>query len=154
MSTSHLNLDARARPHLFHWNGRMNRPTLLEWLQTNHLADHCPDDLLAFWEETGGGDVFESETILGPLGDPEMGDGFIEVNRAMHAQGMPARLFIFHRGLMTSAFDTEIGDYLELDPVDFRVIRRFQSLDSWYCATLRHEFGARYGLPDVGSTLS
>lgn len=51
-------------------------------------------------------------------------------------------------GLLTSAVDTLTGSYVELAPEDdFRVLRRFASLDEWYRNTLRAEYGCRYGLP-------
>jgi hypothetical protein len=107
----------------------------------------CPSDLLTFWQETGGGDVFETETILGPLGDPQLGDDIASVNREMCSRGMPEKFVVYHVGLLISAADTASGDYVELAPEDFHVIRRFASLDEWYQATLRAEYGQRYDLP-------
>jgi hypothetical protein len=142
-----LDYDARTRPDLFNWFGRMDSSELESWLAANQWIGPCPEDLKTFWQETGGGDVFESETILGPLGDPQLGDDIAAVNRAMRERGMPERFFVFHAGLLTSAVDTLSGDYVELAPKDFRVLRRFASLDEWYRTTLRAEYGRRYGLP-------
>ncbi|MBI5161262.1 MAG: hypothetical protein HY996_07605 [Micrococcales bacterium] len=138
--------DARARPDLFKWNGRMDQTELESWLASNKWIGSCPRDLLKFWQETGGGDVFETETILGPLGDPPMGDDLAAVNREMRERGMPERFLVFHVGLLTTAVDTASGDYVELTPELFRVVRRFASLEEWYRATLRAEYGQRYGL--------
>lgn len=139
--------DARLRPDLFCWNGRMDPAGLRAWLAANPWLGPCPSDLLDFWQETGGGDVFESETILGPSGDPQMGDDIASVNRAMRSRGMPERFFVYHVGLLVSAVDTDLGDYVELDPSSFHVLRRFRSLEEWYGATLRREYHQRYGLP-------
>ena len=138
--------DARMRPDLFNWNGRMDSSELMSWLARNKWIGPCPEDLLTFWEETGGGDVFETETILGPLGDPQLGDDIASVNREMKARGMPARFVIYHIGLLTSAVDTESGDYVELATEGFQVLRRFASLDEWYRCTIRAEYGPRYGI--------
>jgi hypothetical protein len=146
MSASALTDDARLRPDLFHWNGRMDPVCLQTWLTDNQWLGPCPKDLLVFWQETGGGDVFETETILGPLGDPQMGDDIASVNRAMRSRGMAARFLVFHIGLLVSAVDTEVGDYVELEPSSLCVLRRFASLDEWYEATLRKEYRHRYGL--------
>jgi hypothetical protein len=124
----------------------MTSAELESWLAHNNWIGPCPRDLLAFWQETGGGDVFETETILGPLGDPQLGDDIAAVNREMRNRGMPERFLVFHVGLTTSAIDTESGDYVELAPEDFHVLRRFVSLEEWYRATLRAEYGRRYGL--------
>ena len=146
MSTSILTDDARARPDLFIWNGRMERTQLESWLASNKWIVSCPRDLLTFWQETGGGDIFESETILGPLGDPEMGDELAAVNRAMKERGMPESFLVFHVGLVTSAVYMPSGNYVELASEGFRVVRRFASLDEWYRSTLRAEYAQRYGL--------
>lgn len=135
------------RPDLFHWNGRMDSASLRAWLDHNLWLDRCPPDLLAFWKETGGGDVFESETILGPLGDPQLGDDIAAVNREMRSRGMPENFVVYHIGLLMSAVDTALGDYVELAQADFHVLRRFVSLDDWYNATLRAEYRQRYNLP-------
>ncbi len=144
MSTSAMTDDARLRPDLFRWNGRMDPATLRAWLAANQWSGPCPSDLLFFWQETGGGDVFETETILGPLGDPQMGDDIASVNCAMRSRGLPARFLVFHTGLLVSAVDTEVGDYVELESSSFHVLRRFASLDEWYRATLRKEYRQRY----------
>ena len=146
MNASALTDDARSRPDLFHWNGRMDPAGFRAWLAGNQWLGPCPSDLLAFWQQTGGGDVFETETILGPLSDPQMGDNIASVNRAMRSRGMPARFLVFHIGLLVSAVDTEVGDYVELELPNFRVLRRFASLDNWYETTLRKEYRQRYGL--------
>ena len=146
MSTLGLMDDAHARPDLFNWNGRMESAEFESWLACNKWIASCPGDLLAFWQETGGGDVFETETILGPLGDPEMGDNLEVVNGEMKELGMPKRFFVFHVGFIVSGVDMLSGDYVELAPEQFSVVRRFASLDEWYRSTLRAEYGQRYGL--------
>jgi hypothetical protein len=147
MSISILTDDARARPDLFNWNGRMDSADLESWLASNKWIGPCPRDLLAFWQETRGGDVFETETILGPVSDPQLGDDIAAVNREMRSRGMPERFLVFHVGLLISAVDTASGDYVELSPEEFHVLRRFVSLEEWYRATLRAEYSQRYGLP-------
>jgi hypothetical protein len=149
MKASGIIRDGLARPELFHWNGRMNVASLQRWLEEHDLLDRCPADLLSLWEETGGGDVLESETILGPMGDPAVGDDIVATNIDMRSRGMPDRFFVFHTGLLTSAVDTTLGDYVELLLPGFHVVRRFSSLDEWYRRTLREEYASRYGLPNT-----
>lgn len=124
----------------------MDSVSLRAWLDSNEWLGPCPSDLLAFWQATGGGDAFETETILGPSGDPHLGDDIASVNREMRSRGMPERFVVYHLGLLMSAVDTAAGDYVELEPSDFHVLRRFVSLDEWYRATLREEFRQRYHL--------
>jgi len=96
-----------------------------------------------------GGDVFETETLLGPLSDSSPGDDIGSINRDMRSRGMAQKFVVFHTGAYTCAADNEVGDYAELSQADFRVIRRFSSLDEWYVETLRKEYGAKYGLRPV-----
>ena len=147
MSSSSMTEDARVRPDLFQWNGRMDSTSLQSWLSCNEWVGPCPSDLLALWQGTGGGEVFETETILGPLGDRELGDDIVAVNHEMRTRGMPGRFLVFHVGLLISAVDRVSGDYVELAPDRFHVVRRFASLDEWYNSTLRAEYSQRYGLP-------
>lgn len=142
-----LTTDAMSRPDLFHWNGALEWAWLLGWLRARGLEEHCPRELVAFWQETGGGDLFESETILGPRGDPEMGDDWDAVNRDFQSRGMQAHCLVFHVGMLVSAVDMRAGDFVELAPSDCHVLRRFTSLDVWYEETLRAEYAARYHLP-------
>ena len=125
----------------------MDPASLRAWRDHNLWLDRCPTDILVFWKETGGGDVFESETILGPSGDPQLGDDIAAVNREMRSRGMPERFVVYHVGMLTSAVDTASCDYVELAPSDFHVLRRFTTLDEWYRATLRAEYRQRYNLP-------
>ena len=138
--------DARLRPRLFRWNGKMDEVSLRRWLEEHDLGGRCPSGLIAFWEQTGGGDVFESETILGPMGDADLGDDIIALNKELMSRGMPERFLVFHAGLLTSAVDTISGDFVELGLPAFDVVRRFLSFDEWYRETLREEYGVRYGL--------
>src|SRR5689334_12612290 len=93
--------DAMSRPDLFVWNGPIEGRQLRRWLSKNAL--NLPEDLVAFLELTGGGDLFESETILGPYGDVELGDDLIGANISLRSEGMPAGYVVFHRGIDLSA---------------------------------------------------
>jgi hypothetical protein len=106
-----------------------------------------PDDLVALWRETGGGDIFETETILGPGSDRELGDDVMAVNTDFRGRGLADSFAVFHVGSFVSAIDKNTKDYVELDPATLIVRARFRSLDEWYAKTLRAEFAARYGLP-------
>lgn len=139
--------DAQARPDLFQWNGRMSPTDLKNWLNDHGWQGACPPDLLEIWQETGGGDLFETETILGPLGNTSLGDDIVDVNRALRSQGMPERFLVFYIGIEIGAVDTSRGDYVALDTANYQITNRFFSFDDWYVSTLRLEFKDRYGLP-------
>ncbi len=145
MSTALVIQDSCLRPELFHWHGPIAAEKLNLWLKESDLAA-CPKDLRLLWKQTGGGDLLETETILGPFGDPVLGDAVLPVNRDLRLRGLPDDLVVFHTGTTTSAVDRRVGDYVELDRSNVRALRRFRTLDEWYAGTIRSALGARYGL--------
>ena len=93
--------DARAHPLLFHWFG-ISEPAFEAWLKALPLRVH--PGLVEFWRRTGGGDLFESETILGPL-VAEESDNVLEMNEYHWSKGLPRDMLLFHIGLnMTASF--------------------------------------------------
>ena len=87
--------DARGHPKLFQWFGVCeSEPD--PWLAALPLRVH--PELVEFWKRTGGGDLFESETILGPLVEEES-DSVLKVNEYHWSRGLPRDMLIFHIGL-------------------------------------------------------
>lgn len=139
--------DAARRPVLFHWFGAMSSLEIDDWFRASGLTrDQVPLDLPALWAATGGGDFFESETLLGPLGSPALGDDVLSVNRGLWEQGMPRRYLVISRGAYAVAVDMPSGRYLELSQDSWRPLATYTSFDEWYARGPRHEFAARYGL--------
>src|SRR5829696_1738707 len=60
--------DADLKPHLFLWNGDIAPEALDRWARDHDWP--LPSDLRALWCATGGGEMFESEVILMPFGNP------------------------------------------------------------------------------------
>jgi len=136
--------DAHSRPDLFRWNGGLGEEQVLAWARERGWS--LPADLIAIWVATGGGDLFESETILGPFGDPTTADDVDSVNLAERAQGLPDEYVVFHVGL--GGFSAvRLGDlrYVQLDE-KHRKGETYASLQSWYLTALRAEYADRYGL--------
>src|SRR5215469_681556 len=84
--------DALKRPDLFHWFG-VAEAEFEAWLTALPLRVH--PGLVGFWRRTGGGDLFESETLLGPLVKDE-GDNVLKLNEYHWSKGLPSDLLIFH----------------------------------------------------------
>ena len=149
MGTGELQIitDAMSRPDLFVWNGPIEGRQLRRWLSENAL--NLPEDLVAFLELTGGGDLFESETILGPYGDVELGDDLIGANISLRSEGMPAGYVVFHRGMDLSAIRSLDHKYVAFTAPDFHEKAVFSSLEAWYVESLREEYGERYGLGPI-----
>jgi len=141
--------DALRAPHAFYWFGAIPFPELDEWTQRTQIQ--LPTDLLEFWHYFGGGHLFESETILRPTIERApnhrfvVGDDAASCNESHKKSGMPPHLFIFGTGLFLSAVDLATGTYVTLSQTYVRQAE-FNSLVHWYFATLRTEFGQKYGL--------
>lgn len=143
--------DARRVPRIFFPFGAIPEPELTGWLKHNALV--LPTELLELWQLTGGGDVFESETIFRPtvpsIPNPAFVEDDIEGSNAAHsAKGKPSELYIFQQGLFLSAVRLSDQKFVILSE-DYGIDRKFDSLDEWYVQTLRAEFGERYGLGPV-----
>lgn len=140
--------DAQAKPGLFAWFGAIARSELREWSHHNSLV--LPSDLIELWEGTGGGDIFETETILRPTVGSTPHTNFVEDdiegrNTWHTANGKPSGLYIFHEGVFLSAVRLSDQNLVTLTE-NYSVESSFGSFDEWYVHTLRAEFGERYGL--------
>ena len=130
-------------------NGRTPR----EGLRQNALV--LPSDLIELWEATGGGDVFDSETIFRPTVPSIPNACFVEDdiegrNAAHAAEGKPSGFYIFQHGAFLSAIRLSDQKFVTLTE-NYAVENSFGSFDDWYVQTLRAEFGARYGLTPLGT---
>ena len=140
--------DTQIVPSVFKAFGAIPKVELKDWLQRNAIV--LPSDLIELWQETGGGDLFESETILRPTVSSEPSANFaeddIEGRNAAHAaRGKPSDFYIFQHGAFLSAVRLSDQKYVTLAD-GYRVKNCFDSFDEWYVHTLRTEFGERYGL--------
>jgi hypothetical protein len=108
--------DAKRKPALCRWFGPIPSPELGAWLERSEML--LPSDLLDFWCATGGGDIFETETILRPTVPQSpnscfvAGDDTDTQNSSHRKAGMPAGLFIFHIGSFLSAIALENQRYV------------------------------------------
>jgi hypothetical protein len=138
--------DARAHPLLFRWFG-VSRPEFEAWLTALPLRIH--PGLVEFWRRTGGGDLFESETILGPLVADES-DNVLALNEYHWSKGLPRNMLIFHIGLNVSASFVDQRRHrnrlVSFKPDSYDVEKSFDTFGAWYRENLRSEYGARYGL--------
>lgn len=138
-----LREDATERPDLFVWRGAIRREELREWLDAKRLD--LPDDLVELWLETGGGDLFESETLLAPFGDPASGDDVGGVNEAFRIRGLSSAHLIVSTGIFLAALRLADKKWVLLDQETFQEERECGSFDDWY-RLVRAEFAERYGL--------
>ena len=138
--------DALARPDLFFWFGT-NEVEFEPWLAALPIRAH--PGLVSFWRRTGGGDCFETETLLGPLATEE-GDNVIEMSEFYWSKGLPRDLLLFHTGMCLSASSVDMRRHRNrlviLKPKTFEVEQGFDTFNAWYQNILRSEHAERYGL--------
>jgi hypothetical protein len=143
--TAQIQEDHAKRPDLFHFGGPIIPAQLNDWLQERNLA--VPEDLKRLWCEMGGGDMFESETILSPFGVSDLADDVDSVNAFHWRQGMPSDYLIFHTGLGgLSVIEMQVGRYASVREGSYQVEQTFESLSDWYARLIRKEYASRYGL--------
>jgi hypothetical protein len=138
-----LREDAARRPDIFLFNGPILSAPLDDWLGTRKLI--VPDDLKEVWQETGGGIIFESETILGPYGNRGLGENVDGENEFHRQKGMPIDWLLFHTGFQLKAVKMSTGEYACLREGSYEVTEMYGSFAGWY-AMIRKELASRYGL--------
>lgn len=146
---THLLRDAADRPDLFQWTEAIDAHALGAWAAKRDL--HLHPDLVELLKRTGGGDLFETETLLRPFGGTSVGDNADEANEFHRKRGLPRDCWLFHSGIVLSAVRQPEGLLVVLSD-DYRVSATFRTLDEWYLEVLRSEYGERYGLPPFPST--
>jgi hypothetical protein len=138
--------DALAHPLLFHWFG-VSGPDFEAWLTAFPLRIH--PGLVEFWRRTGGGDFFESETILGPL-VADKSNNVLAQNEYHWSKGLSRKMLIFHIGLNVSASFVDQRRHRNrlvlLKPDSYDVEKSFDTFNAWYRENLRSEYAVRYGL--------
>jgi hypothetical protein len=114
---SQMMRDAEQRPELFHWHGPEGRTRLSEWAAA--VGGKVPEDLLSLWASFGGGELFETETLLSPFGDPSIGDDIDGVTSFSRQRGLAEHWVVFHVGWGMSAFNTIDGRFAWFEPQNY-----------------------------------
>jgi len=144
--------DTQKTPRMFSLFGAIPLTEIQDWLRRTGVV--LPSDVIEVWQETGGGDVFESETILRPTVASAPNSCFVEddiegINAAYAEEGKSSDLYVFHRGLFPSAVRLSDQRFVTLTEGGRAVKDSFASFDEWYVRTLRAEYGERYGLAPI-----
>lgn len=130
----------------FLWEGGIEGTRLQTWAERHGW--NLPRDLLNFWQETGGGQMFGSERFLRPFGGERDADGVVTVNAVLRDLGMPAGYLAFHlrRGGI-SAVRLADARYVLLDSALFHEVGVYPSLVEWYCRVIRPRYGKELDAP-------
>ena len=134
--------DSELRPSLFSWRGELPLSEIEKWEYEQLVA--VPQDIKQLWNIKGGGDLFETETILQPFGAKE-DDLVLPRSEWFWKKGLDSDRYVFHEGLYVSTFRRSDNLLCSLDSSNFSEVGSFRTLDEWYLS-LRAEYGDRYGL--------
>lgn len=138
--------DIKARPDLFDLVKGVGAKDTKQLLLEAKL-EGLPDDLLTVLDLVGGGEIFETESLLSPYGESDLGNNIVSENWMHYEKGMPRDYIVFHSGLGgLSAVDVSRGVYIQIGEDDYAVKSEYDSFETWYCNTLRKEYAERYGL--------
>lgn len=135
--------ESESYPHLFHWNGPLKLAAVEDW-ERQH-AIQAPADLKLLWTVRGGGDMFESETILQPFGAPEY-DLVLPVSEVWWGRGLSRDYVVFRTGIDLSVFRKSDGALFNCLSERFGDIVHVQDLGYLYETEIRPLFAEKYGL--------
>lgn len=133
--------DTKNYPLLFNWTGGIPHEELEDWLLREGYT--IPSDLKTLWLKLGGGDMFESETILHPWLGSVYGDDISSFNKYHHALGMSFMYIIFHVGMCLSSVRLSDGKFVTLNQL-YQELQVFDNLHEWYVQAIRLEYQERY----------
>jgi hypothetical protein len=140
---SQLEIDAAAHTNVIFWRGGEGWARIHTWAE--RIGARVPSDLLSLWAQCGGADLFESETLLSPFGDPLKGLDVDGVTAFHRNKGLGANWILFHVGIGVSGFRRDTASIAWFLGDAYSLMETFDSLDSWYKGVLRAEYGDRYG---------
>lgn len=135
--------DSHLHPGLFVWRGAVPLPEIEKWEREQFVS--VPDDIKQLWSTKGGGDLFESETILQPSGSDDDDHLVLPRSRWFWAKGLDPDSYVFHEGLYVSTFRRSDDLLCAFERSNFSEVGTFRTLNDWYLS-LRAEYGDRYGL--------
>lgn len=142
---STLAADAAARPALLRFFGGAGRADVERWVHERGYL--VPLEVIELWQDTGGGDLFESEELLVPVKQTALPYGTVDERTEQWRQrGLPSWVVLFHEGAWVSGVDQRTGELIAFEPSNLSEYGRYANLDDWYRGTLRAEFAERYGL--------
>jgi hypothetical protein len=139
--------DSELRPEAFDWWGALPLPKIEAWEREQSVR--VPPDLKRLWSTKGGGDLFDSETILQPFDAAEY-DLIGPASVPFWQRGLSTHYCVFQTGLCNSVFRKSDGAIFALkSKANLSEMFQFSDLDYWYKQSLREAFAKGYDLPPV-----
>lgn len=126
--------DAMLKPELFVWNGGIGVDEIESYCKKSNIE--LPEDIRELWQKTGGGDIFESETILSPVDNISIvGENIDNINEWLREKGLFVHYLVFHIGGNSySAINLNNMRYIVLSADNLKKIAEYASFDDWYTA--------------------
>lgn len=143
---SAIERDLVSHPKLFRIVGPASASEVADVLSELGFHGSVPDDLVRFWMNYGGGDVFETESILAPVSRSIADDDLRETNQFHWNRGMSRDYLLFHMRVVLSVIDLRNARVVALDAATFSEVQSHSTLDAWYVETLRKVYANRYRL--------
>jgi len=122
--------DAQKVPRIFSPFGAIPAAELDDWLRRTGLV--LPSDLIELWQQTGGGDVFESETIFRPTVPSTPNSCFVEDdiegrNATYEEKGKSGDIYVFQQGAFLSAVRLSDQRFVTLTEGGYTIKHSFAS---------------------------
>ncbi len=132
MITQLVNKERKENPHIIFPFGKVNKKEMNDALKKYNY--NFPKELLEFWLEFGGGDLFENETILSPTPVKEdWKDDMDTTNRFYYESGLDTKYIVFQiNAAQLAAFDRETNEVILISTLDFRVRNKFKNFNQWF----------------------
>jgi len=132
MITQTVKEALKTNPSLLFAYGKIEETKLANELQK--INYNFPDELIGFWKEFGGGDLFETETILYPLQSTnELVDSLVPTNDFYHTNGLDNKYIIFQKNAaQLTVFDSQTDEIVLLSTGNYVVRKRFENFENWF----------------------
>jgi len=122
----------KTNPSLLFAYGKIEETKLANELQKINYK--FPNELIGFWKEFGGGDLFETETILSPF---PIANEFIydiqTINQFHYSIGLDKNYIIFQEnGSQMTAFDKQTNALVVLSKEDYSIENKFDNFENWF----------------------
>jgi hypothetical protein len=132
MITETIKRALSENPHIIFPYGAIEPEKLKSGL--SKMNYQFPKELFDFWVEFGGGDLFETETILSPIpSDNEFIYDIINTNDFKYKNGLSHKYITFQENASyMAAFDKETNEIVIIAKDNYQEEERFNNFNAWF----------------------
>jgi len=122
----------KKNPNILFPYGKINNRELKKEL--NKYEFKFPKELILFWNEFGGGDLFEVETMLSPIFTSDaLKENIIEINNYYLKQGLDSELFVFEtNNAQITTFNKKTHEIFVLHIHNLILRNQFKDIKQWF----------------------